>query len=68
LKVAPPFDGQRPPLQLSLRDYSAQPDFGALAGGLHFERAAALDYQETRALQHFIDLVIVVSRIVVKQK
>ncbi len=45
----------------------AQPDFGAFPRGFHFQLAAALHHQEARALQHFVDLVVVVRGIVVKQ-
>ena len=53
---------------LSFRGFSAQPDFGAFTRGFHFERAAAFDHEQTGALQHFVDLVIVMPGVVVEQK
>src|SRR5438445_6634920 len=54
--------------KLSASCLRGQPDFRAFPSCFHFQRAAAFHHQEPRALQHLVDLVIVVLGIVMEQE
>src|SRR5207237_10199736 len=49
---------QRECQKLSASCLRGQPDFRAFSSFFHFQRSAAFHHQETSALQHLVDLVI----------